>query len=83
MQIIETQPLENIILCGNQHGKAECVYEISSYGILIHDQKELLKNDQVGFLIRVKPKNQNEGGVLAGAGCLCSWMIEDDNKPCC
>jgi hypothetical protein len=43
-------------------------------------KRQLIKNENTGFLIRVKPSHQNEGGIMGGVGSICSWMIEDENE---
>lgn len=77
MEKIITKPIENILMHGTaQSIKVECTYEISQYGTIAIEDKQLLKSDSCGFLIRAKPASANEGGVLVGIGSICSWMIE-------
>jgi glutathione synthase len=77
MEKIVTKPIENVLISGSQHLKAKCIYEVSQYGILGIDGDAILKSESCGFLIRVKPENVNEGGIMAGVGSICSWMLED------
>jgi hypothetical protein len=57
--------------------KAACDYEVSNYGIVFGKNKEIVRSDVVGHLVRVKPITLNEGGIMSGQGSLCSWMRDD------
>jgi len=35
----------------------------------------LARNDVSGFLIRAKPENENEGGIMAGVGSIVPWKF--------
>jgi len=59
-------------------GKAErlpCVSEIGRYGICTAENGEIINNDDIGYLVRTKSENVNEGGVCAGFACLNSLTI--------
>ena len=46
-------------------------HEISIYGYIIStEEKEILENDCEGFLIRTKPEDTNECGLLMGGGAI-------------
>ena len=38
---------------------------------------DLEVNRTCGFLIRAKPEDKNEGGIMAGVGSICSWVLEE------
>jgi glutathione synthase len=77
MEKITTKPVQNILMNGLQNIKVNCIYEVSQYGIIAIDNNQLVKSDSCGFLIRIKPEDVNEGGIMAGVGSICSWIIED------
>lgn len=35
----------------------------------------MARNDVSGFLIRAKPENENEGGIMAGVGSIVPWKF--------
>ena len=48
---------------------------MSHYGVITGKDKEVKDNYVAGFLIRAKPSEKNEGGVMDGNGAICSWKI--------
>lgn len=56
----------------------ECVSELGRFGVLLADNRRILENRDVGYLVRTKPAAVNEGGVSAGFGYLNSLAIEPD-----
>jgi hypothetical protein len=47
-----------------------CVSEISVYGIIISDDKNIYINKSVGFLLRTKEITQQEGGIMSGSAAI-------------
>lgn len=75
MEKIETPALANIIIDGNTYRKANCVSEVSRYGVISSINGEVRHNTVGGFLVRVKSEQDNEGGVIAGTGAISAWRI--------
>ena len=48
------------------------VSEIGRYGICFAENGVVVSNEDVGYLVRTKAENVNEGGVCAGFACLNS-----------
>ena len=62
--------------------------EFSVYGVIISSDDKIYNiNKSVGFLVRSKDKNEGEGGVIHGSGCVdlpCLMDIninKDDDNP--
>lgn len=71
----ETQPA---ILVVNGHTETlNCVSEIGRYGICFADRGVVQSNHDIGYLVRTKAENLNEGGVCAGFACLNSLTIKN------
>jgi hypothetical protein len=77
MERINTKTFKNVLINGSTVESTTCDYELSNYGVMLGKSKELVTNDVVGFLIRVKPSSSNEGGIMAGVGSICSWLIDE------
>ncbi len=66
----ETHPA-NLVVNGNAETLTS-VSEIGRYGICFADNGVVESNEDVGYLVRTKAENVNEGGVCAGFACLNS-----------
>ena len=76
MEKIRAQ-IHSAILVVNGHAETlTCVSEIGRYGICFADNGVLKSNHDVGYLVRTKAENVNEGGVCAGFACLNSLVLE-------
>lgn len=53
------------------------VSEIGRFGVCLSDGKEILMNQDVGYLVRTKAAAQNEGGVSAGYACLNTLCLDE------
>ncbi|KAI0165775.1 glutathione synthase [Xylariaceae sp. FL1272] len=77
MELITPPPVSNTILRNGklEHGGVIC--ELGIYGTCIWDQeaKKILHNEQVGYLLRTKGDQSEEGGVAAGFGCMDSCAL--------
>ncbi|XP_046386680.1 glutathione synthetase-like isoform X2 [Ischnura elegans] len=60
----------------------DVVSELGIFGVIIGDEKVILKNSQVGHMLRTKVATANEGGVAAGYGALDSPFLVE-MKSCC
>lgn len=61
---------------GNPQEK-ECISEIGQFGIAMAQGSEILENKDVGYLVRTKASDENEGGVSMGYSCLNSLSLSD------
>ena len=66
----ETHPA-NLVVNGNAETLTS-VSEVGRYGICFADNGVVESNEDVGYLVRTKSENINEGGVCAGFACLNS-----------
>ncbi|KAI0486861.1 glutathione synthetase-like protein [Xylaria cf. heliscus] len=77
MELITPPPVRNTILRNGklEHGGVIC--ELGIYGTCIWDQqtKTISHNEQVGYLLRTKGDQSEEGGVAAGFGCMDSCAL--------
>ncbi|CAC5392006.1 GSS [Mytilus coruscus] len=56
------------------------VNEIGIYGVLIGSETDILKNEEIGHLVRTKSEDSNEGGVVVGFSVIDSpYLISDIN----
>ena len=53
------------------------ISEIGRFGVCIADGDRLIENRDIGYLVRTKSADENEGGVCAGYACLNSLCFED------
>lgn len=70
MERIFPPELETYILHENQLKKLTCVSEISVYGIILSDDKNIHFNKSVGLLVRTKETTNQEGGVVTGFSAI-------------
>jgi len=76
MEKIRAQTHSAILVVRGNAETLTCISEIGRYGICIADNGILKSNRDVGYLVRTKAKNVNEGGVCAGFSCLNSLVLE-------
>jgi glutathione synthase len=88
MERIEPPEYESLNLIDEKVTLNTIVSEFSVYGVIISsDDKTYNVNKSVGFLVRSKEKNQQEGGDMHGSGCIdlpCLMDIninKDDENP--
>jgi glutathione synthetase len=77
MEIITPPPVQNLILRNGIVEKGGVICELGIYGTCLwdHDTKELLHNEEAGYLLRTKGDKSEEGGVAAGFGCMDSCRL--------
>ncbi|RWA13833.1 hypothetical protein EKO27_g1267 [Xylaria grammica] len=77
MELITPPPVHNIILRNGKLEQGGVICELGIYGTCLWDQqaKTILHNDQVGYLLRTKGDQSEEGGVAAGFGCMDSCTL--------
>ncbi|KAI1337944.1 glutathione synthase [Xylariaceae sp. FL0016] len=77
MELITPPPVTNTILRNGklEHGGVIC--ELGIYGTCIwdHNTQRISHNEQVGYLLRTKGDQSEEGGVAAGFGCMDSCAL--------
>jgi hypothetical protein len=71
-------PVSTILLLnGENHVEAKCICEISQYGVILVENNELLESETCGFLLRIKPENENEGGIMPESAPYAQWSFND------
>lgn len=61
----------------------KCISGLGIFGYIIGDDKgKIIKNKQVGHMLRTKLSDANEGGVAAGSGALDSVFLLDVDRCC-
>jgi glutathione synthase len=77
MEIITPPPVDNMILRNGVIEKGGVICELGIYGTCLWDQmsKEVLRNEEAGYLLRTKGDKSEEGGVAAGFGSMDSCRL--------
>jgi glutathione synthetase len=77
MEIITPPPVHNLILRNGQIEKGGVICELGVYGTCLWDKgsKEVLMNEEAGYLLRTKGDKSEEGGVAAGFGSMDSCCL--------
>ncbi|CAL9729443.1 hypothetical protein MOUN0_G06942 [Monosporozyma unispora] len=76
MEIIDTATRkENFIVRDGQLSSEPIISELGIYGTIIFDKDHIANNDYSGSLLRSKLMTSNEGGVVAGFGCIDSMYL--------
>jgi glutathione synthase len=87
MELIETPALENTILRNGRLMSGGVVGELGVYGTVLWKDaegeergrglKEVLMNEEAGWLLRTKGGQSDEGGVAAGFGSVDALLLTD------
>jgi glutathione synthase len=72
MEKIEAVTHPAILVVNGYAETLTSVSEIGRYGICFAENGVVQSNEDVGYLVRTKAENVNEGGVCAGFACLNS-----------
>ncbi len=72
MEKIQAKTHPAILVVNGLSETTTCVSEIGRYGICFADDGVVQSNQDVGYLVRTKAENVNEGGVCSGFACLNS-----------
>ncbi|MBC8260027.1 MAG: glutathione synthase [SAR324 cluster bacterium] len=76
MEKIEAE-IHSATLVVNGHAETlSCVSEVGRYGICFAENGKLKSNEDIGYLVRTKSENVNEGGVCTGFACLNSLAVQ-------
>ncbi|CAI4211479.1 unnamed protein product [Parascedosporium putredinis] len=65
-------PAHNVILRNGNLEEGGIISELGVYGTCLWNDKEILHNEEAGYLLRTKGDKSEEGGVAAGFGCMDS-----------
>ena len=72
MEKIEAETHPAILVVNGYAETLTSVSEVGRYGICFPEHGVVESNEDVGYLVRTKAENVNEGGVCAGFACLNS-----------
>lgn len=74
MELIVPPPVHNLILRNGKVEQGGVICELGVYGTCLWDSssKEVLHNEEAGYLLRTKGDKSEEGGVAAGFGSMDS-----------
>ncbi len=77
MELITPPPVSNTILRNGKLEQGGVICELGVYGTCLWDQKskEIVHNEEAGYLLRTKGDQSEEGGVAAGYGCMDSVRL--------
>ncbi|MBF0286907.1 MAG: glutathione synthase [SAR324 cluster bacterium] len=75
MERIDAKEHQAVLVVEGKIQETSCISEIGCYGVCLAKEKDILLNQDVGYLVRTKAADQNEGGVCAGYACLNSLCI--------
>lgn len=77
MELITPAPVTNTILRNGQLEQGGVICELGRYGACVwnQDTREILYNEDAGYLLRTKGDKSEEGGVAAGFGCMDSCNL--------
>lgn len=77
MEIITPPPVYNLILRNGVIERGGVICELGVYGACVWDQKtkEVIYNEEAGYLLRTKGDKSEEGGVAAGFGAMDSCRL--------
>lgn len=77
MELITPPPVRNVILRNGALEQGGVICELGIYGACLwnHHTREVLHNEEAGYLLRTKGDQSEEGGVAAGFGCMDSCCL--------
>ena len=70
MERIQAVQHATVLLTEGQARQGLGVSEVGRFGVCLAEGRTLLINQDVGYLVRTKAADENEGGVSAGYSCL-------------
>lgn len=77
MQRIEPVAHRNAAMRGGEVRVQEMFSEVGIYGCFLADAERVILNEAAGHLVRSKPVDVNEGGVVAGFAFMDSPLLHD------
>ncbi len=78
MERIEAPTHSSILVVDKKTNQSTCVSEIGRFGTCFTERDKILLNQDIGYLVRTKSEDQDEGGVSAGYACLNSLCLRAD-----
>lgn len=76
MKMIKCQEKECVMLKNGTTNRVLALSEVGMFGALVANGSEIVMNEYVGYLVRTKSRDSNEGGIAAGFGVLdCIRLI--------
>ena len=77
MKLIEPPPQKNYIYRGGLLKHGEVITELGMFGTCLwsRDSQKILYNNNIGYLLRTKGRESEEGGVAAGFGAIDSLCL--------
>ena len=75
MDLIDTQPHQNIMVRDAQPTSSSVVSELGIYGVFLANDDTIIVNKEAGYLMRTKAHGTNEGGVATGYSVLDSPLL--------
>lgn len=76
MDLIVPIAQKNILVrCGQAAVCTEVNAEVGIYGLILTSEDETLINGAAGSLVRTKPTEEKEAGILDGHGCFSSLFL--------
>jgi len=75
MERINTPSHSSILVVDSNSEQTQCISEVGRFGICFSEGENILSNEDVGYLVRTKQEDENEGGVCAGYACLDSLIM--------
>lgn len=77
MELINPKTFANKIIRKETLISNEIISELGIFGTVLFNSKEILSNENAGWLLRSKFSSSNEGGVAAGFGAVDSVHLVD------
>ncbi|NQU63663.1 MAG: hypothetical protein HQ517_05185, partial [SAR324 cluster bacterium] len=77
MDRIESTILPSALVVESKLEEIPSISEVGRFGVCFADGDSLIENRDIGYLVRTKSADENEGGVCAGYACLNSLCFED------
>ncbi|MCP4755301.1 MAG: glutathione synthase [Proteobacteria bacterium] len=75
MERIQSPAHASLLVVEGVAADVSCLSEVGRYGVCFADGERILLNRDMGYLVRTKSADQNEGGVCAGYACLNSLRV--------
>lgn len=75
MERIQSPAERSILVVDRVAEETDTVSEVGRYAACFHDGEKIRFNRDIGYLVRTKAADQNEGGVCAGYACLNSLCL--------
>ena len=78
MERVSPPESDSVVLIENKAKSIKTITEISIYGLILSDDKNIYVNKSAGYLLRTKEKSNQEGGVMSGSSAIDIPCLFDD-----